>query len=72
MQKIKELLGLNHYTSELDKFLSEFQSRPQTASQIQEAKKAARIAELRDQPSPPSSTRTVYDLIMERADHTGF
>jgi hypothetical protein len=49
MIHIKTFLGLTYYTSELDKFLAEFNSQhKQSESQRQEQEKYARIYQLRD------------------------
>lgn len=63
MINIREFLGLNYYTSELDDFLAELaKSYPKLSpSQRKEIEKYKRIYALRDQPSPVEQTDTLWD-----------
>lgn len=63
MINIKSLLGLDYYTSDLDKFLTEFdKSHPKlSASQCAEIKKYQRIYKLRNDPHATDQQNTFWD-----------
>jgi hypothetical protein len=63
MISIREFLGLNYYTSELDQFLIDFdQSHSKlSASQRAEKEKYARIFELRDNPHQRDAKEHFWD-----------
>ncbi|GEM_PF-1080003 len=64
MINIKQILGLTHYTSELDQFLSDFaKTHPKlSSSQRKEKEKYARIYRLRDNPQSSETSKTKDSL----------
>ncbi|HLB41328.1 MAG TPA: CBU_0585 family protein [Gammaproteobacteria bacterium] len=63
MLNFKKILGLDYYTSEIDKFLDNFDTaHPKlSASQQTEQKKYARINDLRDHAKPQEKQETFWD-----------
>ncbi|OGT36844.1 MAG: hypothetical protein A3F11_08665 [Gammaproteobacteria bacterium RIFCSPHIGHO2_12_FULL_37_14] len=63
MLNFKKILGLEYFTSELDKFLGNFNaSHPKlSASQHAEQKKYERINKLRDSATPYQKQTTLWD-----------
>ncbi|OGT41786.1 MAG: hypothetical protein A3F42_02140 [Gammaproteobacteria bacterium RIFCSPHIGHO2_12_FULL_37_34] len=63
MLNFKKILGLTYYTSELDKFLGNFDAtHPKlSASQQVEKKKYDHISDLRDHINPSQQKETIWD-----------